>query len=101
MSPARIVHSPESLEALAPLGAYGIEVFHALIWRSDGQGHERTATVSIRELADAASTSKDTAQNRLRQLERLGFIEQQKAVTAFEPTTYRILLAGTGIELAA
>lgn len=101
MTGIRLVHSRDSLDALAPLGAYGIEILHALIWHSEGRGSERTASVSLRVLAEAASTSKDTAQARLDQLERLGFIEHRKGRTAFESKTYKIFLARTGIEVAA
>ena len=101
MSGIRLVHSRDSLDALAQLGGNGLQVLHALIWHSVGQGSKRTAIVALRDLADSAKTTKDTAKARLDQLERMGVVERRRGSSHFEPTEYTIHLDRTGIEVAA
>jgi hypothetical protein len=97
----RIEHRyPTALTFLQRHGPQALAVLHDLLVHAERRDGAVVVQASNRDIADRLEfLSKDTVNRRLRQLVRAGVVEvlHRDRDTAFEPTTYVLHLADSGI----
>ena len=97
----RIEHRyPQALPFLRRHGAQAVAVVHDLLAHAERSGGRLVVQTSMREIAERLEiVSKDTVNRRLRALIRAGVLEivPRDENEPFEPTTYILHLADSGI----
>ncbi len=91
---------PAAFDFLRAHGPQALAVVHALLARAERRDGVLVARASTRDIAEQLQfLSKDTVHRTLRHLARAGVIEplDRRSGSSFEPTTYVLHLAGTGI----